>query len=60
MPPIAKGIREKRPDMIVMLAGAPAPDFEQSYRDAGVETFIHVRADCLEILTWLQQQGGIA
>jgi len=60
VPPIAKGIREKRPDMIVMLAGAPAPDFEQSYRDAGVETFIHVRADCLEILTWLQQQGGIA
>jgi methylmalonyl-CoA mutase len=45
--------------MIVMLAGAPAPEFEASYREAGVAEFIHVRANCLQILTWLQTQGEI-
>ena len=59
VPPVAKKIKAEKPEMIVMLAGAPAPEYEASYREAGVEEFIHVRANCYNILTWLQQQGGI-
>lgn len=59
VPPVAEKIKADKPEMIVMLAGAPAPEHEPAYREAGVEEFIHVRSDCLQILTWLQQQGGI-
>lgn len=59
VPQVAKQIKETCPEMIVLLAGAPAPEFEQVYKDAGVTEFIHVRANCLKILTWLQVQGGI-
>jgi len=59
VPPLAKKIKTDKSEMIVMLAGAPAPEHEAAYRGAGVEEFIHVRANCLHILTWLQQQGGI-
>lgn len=59
VPPLAKKIKAEKPEMIVMVAGAPAPEHEAQYREAGVAEFIHVRANCLHILTWLQQQGGI-
>ena len=59
VPDLARRIKAENPAMIVMLAGAPAPEFEASYREAGVAEFIHVRANCLQILTWLQTQGEI-
>ncbi len=59
VPPLAKKIKADKPEMIVMLAGAPAPEYEAMYREAGVQEFIHVRANCYAVLTWLQQQGGI-
>ena len=45
--------------MTVFLAGAPAPDFKQAYLDAGVDDFIHVKANCLQVLTALQQKKGM-
>ena len=59
VPPLAKKIKADKPEMVVMLAGAPAPEYEAIYREAGVQEFIHVRANCYAVLTWLQQQGGI-
>lgn len=59
VPPVAKLIKQANPSMNIMLAGAPAAEFEGLYREAGVDEFIHVRANCLHVLTWLQQQGGI-
>lgn len=59
VPPTAKQIKAAKPDMIVMVAGMPAPEFEQLYKDSGVEEFIHVRANCLQVLTWMQTKGGI-
>lgn len=59
VPALAKQIKLNKPEMIMMLAGAPAPEHEEAYREAGIEEFIHVRANCLDILTWLQQRGGI-
>jgi methylmalonyl-CoA mutase len=59
VPPTTKQIKAAKPDMVVMVAGMPAPEFEQSYKDSGVEEFIHVRANCLQVLTWMQMKGGI-
>ena len=59
VPPTVKQIKAAKPDMIVMVAGMPAPEFEQLYKDSGVEEFIHVRANCLQVLTWMQTKGGI-
>lgn len=59
VPPLAKLIKEKCPGMTVFLAGAPAPEFKQAYLDAGVDDFIHVRANCLQILTAMQKKKGM-
>ncbi len=59
MPPVAKGIKAKAPNMKVFLAGAPAPEFKASYDEAGVDEYIHVRANCLAILTNIQKGKGI-
>jgi len=54
VPPIAQGIKSKIPAMKLFLAGAPAPEFKESYLNAGVDDFIHVRANCYEILQSIQ------
>lgn len=59
VPMIAKAIKAEKPDMLVMLAGAPAPEFKGSYDEAGVDDYIHVRANCLEILRSIQTKRGI-
>ncbi|MEN6413529.1 MAG: methylmalonyl-CoA mutase family protein [Veillonellales bacterium] len=59
VPPLAKLIKQQCPAMKVILAGAPAPEYEAIYREAGVDFFIHVRANCYEILTDLQRAKGM-
>ena len=59
VPEIARKIKEKQPSMLVLLAGAAPAELEPVYKEAGVDDFIHVRANCLKILTWLQQAGGV-
>ncbi|WP_288297744.1 methylmalonyl-CoA mutase family protein [uncultured Pyramidobacter sp.] len=59
VPPLARLIKQKRPDMTVFLAGAPAPEFKQSYLDAGVDDFIHVKANCLQVLSAMQKKKGM-
>lgn len=59
VPPVARGIKAKAPNMKVYLAGAPAPEFKPSYDEAGVDEYIHVRANCLAILTNIQKGKGI-
>lgn len=59
VPPLAKAIKEGAPSMLVILAGAPAPEFKESYVQAGVDDFIHVKANCYAVLESLQKAGGI-
>lgn len=59
VPPIARAIKAERPDMKVLLAGAPAKEHKDSYIEAGVDDFIHVKANCFRILEALQQARGI-
>ncbi len=59
VPAMTKLIKAAKPDMTVMVAGAPAKDQLQNYLDAGVDDFVHVRANCYEILTKIQDARGI-
>ena len=60
VPPLARAIRSAVPGMLIVLAGAPAPEYKDSYIAAGVDEFIHMRANCYDILSKIQQQRGIA
>ncbi len=60
VPPLAKGIKEAKPDTVVLLAGYPAADHIDAFKQAGVDDFIHVRANCYELLNNLQNRIGVA
>lgn len=59
VPALAKAIKEACPDTYVVLAGAPAPEMKAAYEQAGVDDYIHVRANCLQILQKIQAKRGI-
>ena len=58
VPSLARQLKAADPSMAVMLAGAPAPEYKESYDEAGVDDYIHVKANCYQILTKLQQSRG--
>ena len=45
------------PEMRVLLAGAPAAEYKDTYVEAGVDDFIHVKANCYEILKTIQEKA---
>jgi methylmalonyl-CoA mutase len=59
VPPLAQGIRAKRPDSIIVLAGYPEAQIE-ALKKAGVDEFIHIRADAFETLKKFHSKLGIA
>jgi methylmalonyl-CoA mutase len=54
-----KSIRAAKPKAIIVLAGYPADQIE-AHQKAGVDEFIHVRADALAVLTTIHTKLGIA
>ncbi len=56
VPVIAKGIKQQNPNMIVMLAGRPPKELEPVYRDAGVDHFIYMGANCYDLLSTIQEE----
>jgi len=59
VPPLAKLIKTQIPDTLLYLAGAPAAEMVDEYVSSGVDDFIHVRANCYEILSGIQEKKGI-
>ncbi|MBI9077290.1 MAG: acyl-CoA mutase large subunit family protein [Desulfatibacillum sp.] len=59
VPPLAKLLKEKVSGATVLLAGKPAKDLEQSYRDAGMDDYIFLGADCHALLLTLQKRSGL-
>lgn len=59
VPVIAKAVKVANPNTMVILAGAPAAEYKDSYDAAGVDEYIHVKANCLDILTKIQKARGI-
>ena len=58
VPVIAKAIKAKKPDAIVMVAGA-AGDNEAAWKEAGVDDYANARANTYEMLKNLQAKMGV-
>ena len=59
VPELAKKLKAAKPDMTVLMAGAPAAEYKDAYVAAGVDDFIHVKANCYDILSKIQSERGI-
>ena len=57
-PPLVSQIKAQKPDVVVFLAGYPQDQIE-AHRAAGIDEFIHIRANCYEMNRWLQQRIGV-
>jgi methylmalonyl-CoA mutase len=58
VPPLVKGIRAARHDAIIVLAGFPKDQIE-AHKKTGVDEFIHLRADAVQLLGNLHTKLGI-
>lgn len=59
VPPLVAGIRAQRPGTVVVLAGYP-PEQIAAHQKSGVDEFIHLRADVVEVLSRIHAKLGIA
>lgn len=60
VPPLAGGLKAAAKPPLVVLAGLPAtPELQQQFRAAGVDEFIHLRANCAQVLNRFQDQLGL-
>jgi methylmalonyl-CoA mutase len=58
VPGLVKALRAKRPDALLVLAGYPQDQIE-AHQKAGVDEFIHIRADVAELLSKFHHRLGI-
>ena len=59
VPPFAKAVKAASPDTVVILAGL-MPDHTEAFKEAGVDDFIHLRANNLELLETLHRLTGVS
>jgi methylmalonyl-CoA mutase len=59
VPALTQGIRAAKPDAIIVLAGYPQEHIE-AFKKAGVDEFIHIKADVCETLNKFHAKLGIA
>jgi len=60
IPALAPKLHEALPNATVFLAGAAPADLKATYDAAGIDEYIHVKANCYKILQALQQKKGMA
>ncbi|MEQ8677256.1 MAG: methylmalonyl-CoA mutase family protein [Aggregatilineales bacterium] len=58
VPALVQQIKTANPDMIVILAGYPQAHID-AFKSAGVDEFIHLKANCLTINETLQERLGV-
>jgi methylmalonyl-CoA mutase len=60
VPPLAQALKAAPKPPQVVLAGLPAtPELQQQYKAAGVDEFIHLRANCAKVLAAFQDKLGL-
>ena len=59
VPAFCKALRETRPDVMVALAGYPA-DYVEAFKEAGVDIFIHVKANCYNTVEAYSKQNWLS
>jgi methylmalonyl-CoA mutase len=57
-PVVARAVKAARPDAVVVVAGLPPDEVRGALAAAGVDRFVHVRTDVLELLTDLADRAG--
>ena len=58
VPPLVQALRAKKPEALILLAGYPQNQLE-AHKKSGIDDFIHLRADALEVLSQIHQKLGI-
>jgi methylmalonyl-CoA mutase len=58
VPPLVEALRGKKPDAFIVLAGYPQDQVE-AHKAAGVDEFIHIRADAAQLLQKCHAKLGI-
>lgn len=58
VPDFVKAIKVQKPDMTIILAGYPKDKIDE-YKQAGIDDFIHIRANCYEMNKQLQDRLGV-
>jgi methylmalonyl-CoA mutase len=58
LPAIARALKEKSPETMLVVAGNPT-DLIDQLKEAGIDGFIHMRTNALEALTWYHQKLGV-
>jgi methylmalonyl-CoA mutase len=58
VPLLVSQLKAQKPGAVVILSGYPQDQIDM-LRAAGVDEFIHIRANCYNINSWLQQQIGV-
>lgn len=56
---LARAIKAERPSVTILLAGQPDEQEQQTYREAGIDHFIHRRSNCYDMLVRLQKEKGV-
>lgn len=60
VPPLARALQASATPPLVVLAGLPAtPELQQQFKSAGVNEFIHLRANCATLLAGFLDQLGL-
>lgn len=59
VPALAPKLHKVLPQARVFLAGAAPKDLLETYKEAGIDEYISIRANCYEILEGLQKQKGM-
>ncbi len=58
VPPILKGLKKNNPDIVTVLAGYPKDQIDQ-HKASGIDEFIHVRANAMQILGTIASRTGV-
>ncbi len=58
VPALTKQLKTKDPDIMVILAGYPKARVD-AFREAGIDLFIHIRANLPEVLETVQKHVGV-
>ena len=59
VPALAPKLHEALPNAIVYLAGTAPAEMVEPYKQAGIDDYINVRANCYKVIQALQQKKGI-
>jgi methylmalonyl-CoA mutase len=58
VPDVVRGWRARRPETVMILAGYPVDQVE-GYRKSGIDEFIHIRANALDVLSAIARRLGV-